>query len=171
MVTMESRLTTKILGYMESFKDDLTEQIHNGLSGDELVEYMYNYDKFELTGEDFQKRKRTKNIVPLCDRCIANRIDHTQCSRRKQPGHLFCGTHIKGQPYGIVESTPVLESTGVHRSQTVWCEDICGIYYYIDAVGNVYNPEDIISNKTNPKIISKYVKVGETITMPEYFDT
>ena len=42
--------------------------------------------------------------------------------------------------------------------------------FRIDAIGNVYNPEDILSNKTNPKIISKYVKVGDTITMPEYFD-
>jgi hypothetical protein len=168
---MESRVTTKILGYIESFKDDLTVQIHNGLSGDALVEYMYNYDKFSLSGEDFQKRKRTKNLVPLCDRCIANRIDHTQCSRRKQADQPFCGTHSKGQPYGIVEINPVNTIVGTHRSHTVWCEDVNGIYYYIDDSGNVYSPEDILANKQNPKIITKYVKIGDTYTIPSFFDT
>jgi hypothetical protein len=50
----------------------------------------------------------------------------------------------------------------------VWAQDIQGIIYYIDKMMNVYQAEDIVSNKPNPKIIAKYVKVGETYTIPEF---
>jgi hypothetical protein len=33
---------------------------------------------------------------------------------------------------------------------------------------NVYQAEDIISNKVNPKIIAKYVRDGETYSIPEF---
>jgi hypothetical protein len=70
----------------------------------------------------------------------------------------------------VVHSINDVEEISLTRSQTVWCEDVNGIYYYIDAVGNVYNPEDIISNKQNPKIIATYVKVGDIYTIPSLFD-
>ena len=35
-------------------------------------------------------------------------------------------------------------------------QDIQGISYYIDKTNNVYSPEDIVSNKTNPRIIGKW---------------
>jgi hypothetical protein len=50
----------------------------------------------------------------------------------------------------------------------VWAQDIQGIIYYIDKMMNVYQAEDIVSNKQNPKIIAKYVKIGETYTIPEF---
>ena len=46
--------------------------------------------------------------------------------------------------------------------KTVWVQDIKGILYYIDDTGNVYEPQDIIKNKVNPKIIARYEKNGET---------
>lgn len=168
---MENRIASKISSYVETFKDQLTVQIQGGLCGEELIEYIYKYEAFTLSGDDFQKRKRLKNVIPLCDRCIAHRIDRTQCSRRKQPEQSFCGTHIKGQPYGVVENTPIVDHEGTHRSQTVWCEDVNGIYYYIDGNGNVYNPEDVLANKPNPKIITRYVKIGDVYSIPEYFNT
>ena len=33
---------------------------------------------------------------------------------------------------------------------------------------NVYQAEDIISNKVNPKIIAKYVHEGEIYSIPEF---
>ena len=39
---------------------------------------------------------------------------------------------------------------------------------YIDKNMNVYQAEDIISNKVNPKIIAKYVRDGETYSIPEF---
>ena len=33
---------------------------------------------------------------------------------------------------------------------------------------NVYQPEDIMSGKVNPKVIAKYVKVGDVYSIPEF---
>jgi hypothetical protein len=40
----------------------------------------------------------------------------------------------------------------------VWGQDIMGITYYIDNTGNVYETEDVVMNKHNPKVIAKYIK-------------
>ena len=51
----------------------------------------------------------------------------------------------------------------------VWAQDIQGIIYYIDKAGNVYQAEDIIVNKINPKIIAKYIKTGgDNYSIPEF---
>jgi hypothetical protein len=49
----------------------------------------------------------------------------------------------------------------------VWAQDIQGIVYYIDKFNNVYDTADIIKNQMNPKIIAKYVKTGESFSIPE----
>jgi len=49
----------------------------------------------------------------------------------------------------------------------VWAQDIKGIIYHLDKNGNVYQQEDVIANKMNPKIIAKYVKTGEQYSIPE----
>ena len=50
----------------------------------------------------------------------------------------------------------------------VWAQDIQGIVYYIDKAYNVYQAEDIIINKLNPKIIAKYIKNGDVYSIPEF---
>ena len=50
----------------------------------------------------------------------------------------------------------------------VFAQDIHGIIYYIDKNNNVYQVEDIISNKVNPKIIAKYIKDGDNYSIPEF---
>ena len=48
-------------------------------------------------------------------------------------------------------------------------KNIQGIIYYIDKAGNVYQAEDIIINKINPKIIAKYIKTGgDNYSIPEF---
>ena len=47
-------------------------------------------------------------------------------------------------------------------------KEILGIIYYIDNNNNVYQAEDIVSNKINPKIIAKYVKEGLIYSIPEF---
>jgi hypothetical protein len=37
----------------------------------------------------------------------------------------------------------------------VWIQEIKGIVYYVDANKNVYDPEDILANKINPRVIMK----------------
>jgi hypothetical protein len=50
----------------------------------------------------------------------------------------------------------------------VWAQDIQGIVYYIDKNFNVYQAEDIVSNKVNPNIIAKYIKTGEIYSIPQF---
>jgi hypothetical protein len=46
-----------------------------------------------------------------------------------------------------------------------WVQDIKGIMYHVDNQNNVYDPEDIISNKVNPRVISKYTKIDNVYTL------
>ena len=45
-------------------------------------------------------------------------------------------------------------------------KDIGVSRYYIDKNENVYQTEDIVTNRENPKIIAKYVKEGEKYSIP-----
>jgi len=40
--------------------------------------------------------------------------------------------------------------------------------YYIDKNGNVYQAEDIVMNKLNPKIIAKYIRTDNQYNIPEF---
>ena len=105
-------------------------------------------------------------MVPLFDRCCAKRASCEQCTRRKKNGSEYCGTHVKGTPHGIVQSQE--ESKNTTQKIEVYAKDIQGIVYYIDSNNNVYQTEDIIKNKINPKIIAKYVRNGEHFSIPEF---
>jgi len=132
----------------------------------QLLQYIYDYDRLAFIKEDFQKRKRVKNFVPIFDRCCAKRASNEQCTRRKKDGCEYCGTHLKGTPHGIIDAQN--ENKNTTQKIEVYAQDIQGIVYYIDKNNNVYQAEDIISNKINPKIIAKYVKDGENYSIPEF---
>lgn len=119
----------------------------------DLMELVTDYEKFTVSGEDLVKRKRVKNSVPLFDRCIAKRANCEQCTRRKKEGEGYCGTHIKGRPHGSVNETA--ENMVTNKKVEVWVQEIKGIVYYVDAEKNVYDPEDILANKVNPRVVMK----------------
>jgi len=56
----------------------------------------------------------------------------------------------------------------VGQKVEVWAQEIHGIIYYIDKTCNVYQVEDIIANKVNPKVIAKYIKTGDKYAIPEF---
>lgn len=168
---MEKRLNKKLELYITSFKDDIREKstqicINNNEDINKLLQYIYDYDRISFTKEDFQKRKRVKNFVPIFDRCCAKRASEEQCTRRKKDGNEYCGTHIKGTPHGIIDSLGEVKNTT--KKVELHAQDIQGIIYYIDKSNNVYQAEDIVSNLINPKIIAKYVKNGEQYSIPEF---
>jgi hypothetical protein len=168
---MEKRLNKKLEGYITSFKDSIKEKATNmGMTKNsevnQLLQYIYDYDRLSFCKEDFQKRKRVKNFVPIFDRCCAKRASNEQCTRRKKEGSEYCGTHLKGTPHGIVDNQN--EPKNTTQKVEVYAQDIQGIVYYIDKNNNVYQAEDIVSNKLNPKIIAKYVKTGENYSIPEF---
>ena len=168
---MEKRLNKKAEGYITTFKDNIREKVTQmGMTKNEqvnqLLQYIYDYDRLSFNKEDFQKRKRVKNFVPIFDRCCAKRANNEQCTRRKKEGCEYCGTHQKGTPHGIIDTQNEPKNT-THKIE-VYAQDIQGIVYYIDKNNNVYQAEDIISNKINPKIIAKYLKEGENYSIPEF---
>jgi len=163
---MERRINKKFENYLSEFKENVKEKaIELGTTDDtslhQLVQYIYDYERFSLVKEDFMKRKRVKNVVHLSDRCCAKRANGEQCTRRrKEEGTEFCGTHLKGTPHGTCDQED--ETKPNSNKIEVWAQDIQGIIYYIDKAFNVYQVEDIMQSKVNPKVIAKYVKVGET---------
>lgn len=166
---MEKRINKKIENYTSIFKEDVKNKINQlGITNDtevsQLLQYIYDYERISLTKEDFMKRKRVKNTVNLSERCCAKRANGEQCTRRKKDEDKYCGTHMKGTPHGIIESQE--EQVNLNHKVEVWAQDIQGIMYYIDKLNNVYQAEDIISNKKNPKIIAKYVQNGEHYSIP-----
>ncbi len=166
---MERRLANRIREHEKTFKDSIQKWFadnncniinscgHNKTN--EFLQHVYDYEHLVITAADFMRRKRVKNDAPYYERCTANRADGHQCTRRKRDGVLFCGTHMKGTPHGIIKMEN--ESAEQVTKTEVWVEDIKGINYYIDAEGNVYDPKDIINGIKNPNIIAQYIKSDE----------
>jgi hypothetical protein len=168
---MERRLNNKVENYIIKFKDNIKERATEiGIIDDskisQLFQYIYDYERLTFNKDDFIKRKRVKNFVPIFDRCCAKRATNEQCTRRKKEGSEYCGTHMKGTPHGIIDNQDE-EKVNIQKIE-VWAQEIQGIIYYIDNCNNVYQAEDIVINKMNPKIIAKYVKNGETYSIPEF---
>jgi len=168
---MESRINNKFDSYVHEFKSSVIDIVkQQGMEQEKMeniIQLVYDYDKFKLTKEDFTKRKRVKNTIPLHDRCCAKRASGEQCTRRKKEECDYCGTHEKGRPHGIVSKDGV-DSTPQQTKREIWAQEIRGIVYYIDTDNNVYNTEDVVSNTQNPKVIAKYVKQNEMYSIPEF---
>jgi len=169
---MEKRIVKKVEIWTTSFKEGLVDEISKldfpkNDQTNKLCQFIYDFSRLSLTKEDFQKRKRVKNIVPVFDRCCAKRATNEQCTRRKKDKSEYCGTHLKGTPHGIIDNQN--ESIKITTQKIdVWAQDIQGIIYYIDKSNNVYQAEDVIINKPNPKIIAKYIKNGDVYSIPEF---
>lgn len=169
---MEKRINKKIDHYLSEFKDKIKDKATQlGLNGDSnlsnIVQYILDYERLCLNKDDFMKRKRVKNVVHLSDRCCAKKANGDQCTRRKKdPKDEYCGTHLKGTPHGIL----VLQEENKLQGQVieVWAQEIQGIIYYIDKTNNVYQTEDIMHGKENPKVIARYLKNGENYSIPEF---
>lgn len=169
---MEKRINKKIETYLSGFKDGIRTKIielhfEDKTKINELLEYVYEYDRLALSRDDFVKRKRLKNAIPLLNRCNAKRANGEQCTRRRRDDCEFCGTHYKGTPHGSVSADDNTTNVQTQKMEVI-AEDIQGIVYYIDKYGNVYHTEDILKGCNNPRIIAKYMKTGNTYTIPEF---
>jgi hypothetical protein len=171
---MERRINKRIDQYVHLIKNNIVEKVQSMSSYKEnqadmldLLNYIYQYEKFELTKEDFLKRKRVKTMIPMYERCCAKRANGEQCTRRKKIDEQYCGTHNKGTPHGIItDEEPVITTKKIELSAI----DIKGIVYYLDNTENVYDTEDVISNIKNPRIIAKYMKNGDEYSIPSLFE-
>ena len=168
---MEKRINKKVVEYITGFKNDIKSKsvqlnINNTEQTTQLLQYIYDYERFALNKDDFAKRKRVKNVVPFFDRCSAKRANNEQCTRKKKDNCEFCGTHTKGTPHGCIDLETHAKPT-THPIE-VWAQNIRGIIYYLDTNFNVYQTEDIIMGKDNPAIIAKYVKNMDEYSIPEF---
>jgi len=153
-----------------AFKDGVRDKsVELGLKGEQtsqLLQFVYGYPRMSFENDEFAKRKRVKNPISLYERCCAKRANGEQCTRRRKDEEKYCGTHTKGIPHGVLEGPAESHQTSVKVE--VWAQDIQGIIYYLDKSGNVYQPEDIVTNKFNPNIIAKYQRKGDVFSIPEF---
>lgn len=164
---MEKRFTQKIDEYMSAMKASIVQELAASNVDEKekemLCQFINSYDKFSVEKADFQKRKRSQNVVSPFLRCLSKRSDGEQCSRRKKEDCDFCGTHSKGSPHGNF-----VQDNIVMKKIEVWAQEIGGIVYYIDSEMNVYKTEDIVNNKANPDVVSKCQKVGDSYSISEF---
>ena len=107
---MNKKINAKITQYIIDFKNNVRDRVLEiDEAGDskkpisDFIAYLYEYPRLVLTDEDFSKRKREKNTIPILNRCNAKRSCGNQCTRKRKDGFEFCGTHYKGAPHGFVE--------------------------------------------------------------------
>ena len=160
---MEKRIENKIESHITSFKkaiqiwfEEHNADISGNCSKNDFLQFVFDYNGLKLSKEDFQRRKRSKNVVPQQDRCVAKRANGDQCTRRRLSDN-FCGTHSKGTPHGIIQESELVKEPTIEKIE-IWMQDIQGICYYIDKNHNIYCPEDIVESKKNPKIIGKWTE-------------
>jgi hypothetical protein len=172
---MEKRINDMSKQYLSKLKDDIRNKIVELDLGatprmNELLEYIYEYDRLCFEKDDFVKRKRVKNVVPQMNRCNARRANGEQCTRKRRDDCEFCGTHYKGTPHGLITQSEGADASGAQEvvKLDVFAEEIGGIVYYIDRMRNVYKTDDILQAKLNPNVIAKWEKSGERYTIPEF---
>ena len=156
---MDKQLNKKVENYITEFKDNIKNKIteldiDEKLKVNDLLEYVYDYQRLVISKDDLIKRKRIKNSIPVNNRCSAKRANGEQCTRRRKTDLEYCGTHVKGIPHGCLNVNDN-GSTSNERKVQVIAEEVNGIIYYIDNENNVYKTEDILNNKKNPEIIAK----------------
>ena len=165
---MEKRVNTIIIDYIKGFKDNIRNKINElhfneNTKMNELMEYIYEYEKPIITKETLQKKNRVKNVVADLNRCSAKRANGEQCSRSRKTNCEYCGTHSNRIPHGVIVS----DSNNRVKKVDVFTHEIKGIIYYIDNFDNVYKMEDILENKQDPIVIAKYSRdENGIITIP-----
>ena len=150
---MESRITKKVEQYVETMKESIMSKMKSD-SKEEVSAFISEYEKMTWQKSDFDKRKKLPTLLPVGMRCCANRSTGEQCTRRKKSKSEYCGTHSKQN-----EETKEKKET---TTTSIWSQDIQGIMSYIDEVGNIYKPEDVMSKREVIRVIGTYKKEENT---------
>lgn len=161
---MEKRLNAHLETYIIKYKDSLKKKITDldfaeKHKVNDLLEYIYEYERLSFSKDDFAKRKRVQNTIPVENRCNAMKSSNERCTRRRKDGSEFCGTHTKNTPHGAFSQMAAI----TNKKLEVVAKEMNGIVYYVDEYNNVYKTEDILNEKENPEIISKWNEMASTI--------
>ena len=159
---MQNRINKRVGEYIQTFKHDICNKISTNEynTKNDLIKYIFDYNNFILKEEDLCKRQRNKTTICISERCMAKRSNGEQCSRRKRKDSNFCGTHIKGQPHGIVSNNlnnnnNNCELEDIKVKVDVYTEENKGVIYFKDKDGNYYNTDDVMMDKDNPRVEKK----------------
>ena len=167
---MEKRIKAKVDDYLK-FKEDIkncivskNEKCDISELQNELIKFVYEYEKLNLDKEDLQNAKELKILfLTMKDAVQSGRImSNVQEGKMEKcfAEHIlkvllteFSIANMKKPSKKVVEVT---------------VQDIKGIVYYIDEENNVYN-RDVIANKKNPRVIAKWVKdEADNYSIPEF---
>jgi hypothetical protein len=151
---------TEIDTFVDNFKKDVKKSFIDS-DENEFISFIDNYDSFK--NHSISKIKvKNHTVVPLHQRCIALKTINDQCIRRKNKTSCFCGIHSKNQPFGFCTDSV---SNCIMRILTLHTQDIHGIIYYLDEFLNIYNTEDVVTNKQNPRIIGKATQINNVFSI------
>ena len=151
---MERKIDEQVNTYITRFKEHVRREIlDNSNTANKTVEEIFKFDDFKFDISSINKKKRVRNVIPNDERCIAYRADKDRCTRKKKDGCDVCGTHMKGTPHGVINSTDVKVNI---KKIEIFTQDIGGIIYYVDNDKNVYSSNDIMKNVNIPSVIGKY---------------
>jgi hypothetical protein len=153
---MDKRMNVLLENYLIQFKNHIKQKATElGFSEkskvNDLLEYVYEYERLTFSKDDFIKRKRVQNTIPEDSRCVANKSCNERCTRRRKEGSEYCGTHHKHT------STKGQELV---KKMDVIAKEMEGIVYYVDEFQNVYRTEDILNEKENPQVVAKYEQLA-----------
>jgi hypothetical protein len=129
------------------FKDNISTFINK--TDDSIPEEIIQIAKYVSDNPTIIK---TIIDTPTPFRCFACCFNKKQCTKNKKKNSLFCGIHMKGTPYGVV----VPKNNNIINIDITLTE-INGVLCFIDHYGNIYQAEDIIQHKLNPKIIAHMI--------------
>lgn len=101
---MEQRVNERAEQYVVEWKErfaQLAETMEKTPDVLRLMQFMCDYERLVFTQEDLQKRIRAKPAACGTAQCFAKSSNGQRCTRRRRsPEDLYCGTHLKGIPYG-----------------------------------------------------------------------
>ena len=145
------RTETNKIGILNAFCPHMGTHLIDGKVEKETIICPYHEWSFNINGE-------CKNIPytksKITNRCNAKIANGCQCTRQRKDNHIYCGTHEKGTPHGVIDEG----STGqLYTKHDVFVQEVNGIVQYLDKQGNVYNTEHIQQDKENPEIIGRYL--------------
>lgn len=148
---------TEIDTFVDNFKKDVKKNFMDS-SENEFNSFVDNYDSFK-NHSILKVKSKSSPIIPPNQRCIARKSTTDQCTRRKNKISCFCGIHSKVQPFGFCKDS--LDNDCIMRIIVLYTQDINGIIYHLDEFLNIYNTEDVINNKQNPRIIGRAIRVND----------
>ena len=109
---MERRITKKVEEHQHNFKNAIKQYLEdnechvksedNDTNSSSFLKFVFDFENFNLSKDDFKKRKRVKNQVPQFERCAAKRANCEQCTRRKKMTAISAEHMIKALLMGLL---------------------------------------------------------------------